>query len=197
MTMALLLVGSLTSPYARKMRLLLQNEEGYEFKTVDYLEKAGNDYLKSINPINKIPVVIDNGVVIYDSRVIYNYFAKKKNLTPLSIEEENYLSAIDGAMDTLVNLFSLRRGGMDITDGKNAYIERQKERIPLILDYLSPWAKTLTPEKNWNFAVMSLYSFLYWGVFRSMMDISGHPELSAFLERFKVAPGVKETNIPT
>ena len=175
--MALLLVGSLTSPYVRKMRLLLQNEEGYEFKSVDYLEKSGNEYLKSINPINKIPVVIDNGTVIYDSRVIYNYFAKKKNLKPLSTQEENYLSAIDGATNT--------------------YIERQKERIPLILNYLSPWAKTLSPEKDWNFAVMSLYSFLYWGVFRSMMDLSEYPDLTNFLERFKDAPGIKETNIPT
>jgi glutathione S-transferase len=194
--MALQLIGSLTSPYARKMRLLLQNEVGYEFKSINYLEKNDSDYLKSINPLNQIPVVIDNGVTIYDSRVIYNYFAAKKGWTPLTVENENYLSAIDTALDTGINLFSLRRGGLNITDGSNAYIERQRERIPLILSYLSPWVKGLTPEKDWNFVTMSLYSFLFWIEFREVYSLKNHPEMTVFLERFKNAPGVAETAIP-
>jgi glutathione S-transferase len=196
MTMALQLIGSLTSPYARKMRLLLQNEVGYEFKSINYLEKNDSDYLKSINPLNQIPVVIDNGVTIYDSRVIYNYFAAKKGWAPLSIESENYLSAIDTALDTGINLFSLRRGGLNITDGSNGYIERQRERIPLILNYLTPWVKGLTPEKDWNFVTMSLYSFLFWIEFREVYSLKNHPEMTDFLERFKNAPGVAETAIP-
>lgn len=193
--MAQVLIGSFTSPYVRKIRLLLHGNKNIEFKSINYLEKADSDYLKSVNPINQIPVFIDGDQTIYDSRVIYNYLAKKEGWKPLSIEEENILSAIDAAMDSAINLFSLRRGGLDLNGG-NPYVERQKERVPLILNYLTNWAKSQTPEKDWNFLTMSLYSFIYWGIFREIIDINPHPEMLAFIERFKNCPGVQETDIP-
>jgi len=192
--MTQVLIGSFTSPYVRKMRLLLHGKN-VEFKAINYLEKADSDYLKSVNPINQIPIFIDGDQKIYDSRVIFNYLAKKEGWKALTIEEENILSAIDAAMDSAINLFSLRRGGLDL-NGTNPYVDRQKERVPLILNHLTPWAKSLTPEKDWNFLTMSLFSFLYWGVFRDIIDLNPHPEMQAFVERFKNCPGVKETDIP-
>lgn len=193
--MAQVLIGSLTSPYVRKMRLLLFEMKTVEFKAINYLDKADSDYLKSINPINQIPVFVDGDQTIFDSRVIYNYLTKKNNWKPLSIEDENRLSAIDAAMDSSVNLFSLRRGGLDLNGG-NTYVERQKERVPLILNYLTPWVRELKPESDWNFVTMSLFSYLYWGGFREIIDLNPHPEMQQFLERFKNCPGVKETDIP-
>jgi glutathione S-transferase len=190
--MSQVLIGSFTSPYVRKMRLLLHGKK-VEFKAINYLEKADSDYLKSVNPINQIPIFIDGDQKIYDSRVIYNYLAKKEGWKQLSIDEENILSAIDAAMDSAINLFSLRRGGIDLST-PNQYIERQKERTPLILNYLTPWVKSLTPEKDWNFLTMSLFSFLYWGVFRDIIDLKLHPEMQAFVERFKNCPGIAETD---
>ncbi|MFA6237800.1 MAG: glutathione S-transferase family protein [Bacteriovorax sp.] len=190
-----ILIGSLTSPYVRKLRLLLNGLEPYELKCVNYLEKNDNEYLKSVNPINKLPVYIDNGVKIYDSRVIYNYLANKHNLKKFSLHEENILSAIDAAMDSSISLFSYRRGGLNLNGG-NAYVERQMERIPTILNYISHWASE-QDEKNpahWNFLTMSLYSYLYWGQFREILDLNKHPVLKKFLERFKNAPGVAVTN---
>lgn len=99
-----------------------------------------------------------------------------------------------GLMDTSINLFSLRRGGLDLNGG-NSYVERQKERIPLILNYLIPWLTSLN-EKNpdhWNFLSMSLYSYLYWGDFREILDLSEFPDLKKFLGRFNNAPGIAET----
>jgi len=189
------LIGSLTSPYVRKLRLLLNNLASYELKCINYLEANDSEYLKNINPINKIPILLDGDKTIYDSRVIYNYLAKKHDLKPFSIEEENILSAIDAALDTSINLFSLRRGGMDLNGG-NAYIERQKERIPLLLNYLTPWAEKLDPKNSndWNYLSMSLYSYLYWGTFREILDLSQHDSLKQFLAKFKDLPGVFETN---
>ncbi len=191
------LIGSFTSPYVRKIRLLLFKLGTYEFKSINYLEQKDGEYLKSINPINKIPILLDGDYKIYDSRVIYNYLAKKHHLRVLSIEEENILSAIDAAMDTSINLFSLRRGGLDL-NAHNSYIERQKERVPLILNYLTPWIQTLD-EKNldhWNFLSMSLYSYLYWGEYREILNLDEYPTHKHFLERFKNAPGVTETTPP-
>lgn len=188
------LIGSVTSPYVRKIRILLHTLGPFELKAINYLEKNDSDYLKSINPINQIPILLDGELKIYDSRVIYNYLAKKHNLKTLSVEEENKLSAIDAAMDTSINLFSLRRGGLDLNGG-NSYIERQKERVSLILNYLTPWVQSLD-EKNqahWNILTMSLYSYLFWGEFREMLDLSAYPDLKKFLERFKQAPGVELT----
>lgn len=190
------LIGSVTSPYVRKMRMLLSTLGPYELKAINYLEKHDSDYLKSINPINQIPVLLDGDLTLYDSRVMYNYLAKKHKLTALSIQEENILSAIDAAMDTSINLFSLRRGGLDLQGG-NTYVERQLERIPLILNYLTPWVNSLEPKNtaHWNFLSMSLYSYLFWGEFREILDLSAHPEMKQFLERFKDAPGVSESSL--
>lgn len=194
------LIGSFTSPYVRKIRLLLFSLGTYKFESINYLEKKDGDYLKSINPINQIPILLDGEMKIFDSRVIYNYLSKKHHLKPLTIEEENILSAIDAAMDTSINLFSLRRGGLDLNpeNGHNGYIERQKERVPLILNWLTPWVKTLDPKNSadWNFLTMSLYSYLYWGEFRNIVDLSDFPEHKVFLEQFKNAPGVHETTPP-
>ena len=188
------LIGSLTSPYVRKLRLLLNNLAPYELKCINYLEANDSEYLKKINPINKIPILIDNEKTIYDSRVIYNYLAKKHDLKPLSYEEENILSAIDAALDTSINLFSLRRGGMDLNGG-NSYIERQKERVTLILNYLTPWAQKLDPKQpsDWNYLSMSLYSYLFWGTFREILDLSQHTSLKEFLLKFSDAPGVADS----
>ncbi len=191
------LIGSFTSPYVRKIRLLLFSLGTYKFESINYLEKKDGDYLKSINPINQIPILLDGETKIFDSRVIYNYLSKKHNLKPMTIEEENILSAIDAAMDTSINLFSLRRGGLDLNSG-NSYVERQKERVPLILNWLTPWVKTLDQKNtpHWNFLTMSLYSYLFWGEYRGILDLTDFPEHKQFLEKFKNAPGVHETTPP-
>lgn len=195
--MKYIIYGSLTSPYVRKLRLLMHELAPYELKLINYLEKADNELLQSINPINKIPVLVDGEQIIWDSRVIYNYLSRKHQLKTLTIHEENILSAIDGAMDTSINLFSLRRGGLDL-EGANAYVERQKERIPAILKMLSSYAQALSANKadDWNFVSMSLYSYLYWGQYREMLNLSSYSELKKFLEEFKNAPGVQETTPP-
>ncbi len=191
------LIGSFTSPYVRKMRILLFTLGTYEFKSINYLEQKDSDYLKSINPINQIPILLDGESKIFDSRVIYNYLAKKHHIKPLSIDEENILSAIDAALDTSINLFSLRRGGLDM-NAENQYIERQKERVPMILNYLNPWVSKLEAKNSdhWNFLTMSLYSYLYWLEYRNLMDLNDFPIHKKFLHDFKNAPGVFETNPP-
>lgn len=189
--MSYTLIGSTTSPYVRKIRLCLHGKITYEFKTINYMEKHDAEYLKSINPINKIPILIDKDQTIYDSRVIYNYLSKKYLWTTLTIQEENILSAIDAALDASINLFSLKRGGLDLTI-PNSYVSRQQERITLIMAFLTPWAKE---NKEWNFLAMSLYSYLDWGRFREQLKLSEYPELVDFLARFIETPGIQETKI--
>lgn len=194
--MALTLLGSYTSPFVRKIRLLMYNDKTMVFKPVNYLEEEGNAYLKAVNPLNQLPMLLDGDQPIYDSRIMFNYLSKKYNLTPLTIEEENTLSAIDTALASAVNLFSLRKGGVNINDDSNYFLVRQQERLPAILNHLGPWATSQRPETDWNYLTMSLFSMLYWMNFREIYDVKKHPEMMSFLERFENCPGVKETDIP-
>jgi glutathione S-transferase len=193
------LIGSLTSPYVRRLRLLLWGKD-FQFESINYLEKNDSEYLKSINPINKIPVWIENCQsshprVIYDSRVIFNHLTKECKWTPLSIEEENLLSAIDGLLETSVNLFSLQRAGLDVKDGKNAYLVRQWERIDLIFEYLRPQINHWVSAKTWNYLSISLYSYLDWARFRGVIRLEAYPEMENFLKLNSGNPGVLETGL--
>lgn len=192
--MSLTLIGSNTSPYVRKLRLLLHGDPTVTFKSINYLEEEGREYLKSINPFNQIPMLLDGDRPVYESRVIFNYIAGIKKLKPLTIDEENTLSAIDAIIATGVNLFSLKKGGVNIDDSSNYFLVRQKERIPSLLKMITPWAAAQQPENNWNYLTMSMYSMLYWMNFRDVYDYSQVPELVAFLDRFKNCPGIAETD---
>lgn len=191
--MALTLIGSYTSPFVRKLRLLLHGDQTVTFQAVNYFEEEGREYLKSINPFNQLPMLLDGDQPVYESRVIFNYIAKKKNLKALTVDEENILSAIDAIIASGVNLFSLKKGGINIDDESHYFLIRQKERIPSLLKMITPWAAAQKPS-DWNYLTMSMYTLLYWMKFRDIYDYSNMPELVAFEERFRNCPGVAETD---
>jgi glutathione S-transferase len=194
--MGLTLFGSYTSPYVRKIRLLLFHDKTVVFKPVNYFEEEGKAFLEKINPFNQIPMLLDGEQPIYDSRVMFNYLTKKYKWKELTIEEENILSAIDTIIASGVNLFSLRKGGIDIDHIDHYFIERQKKRLPSLIKLLIPWSTTQFPEKDWNYLTMSLVSMLHWLEVRDLYNVNQHPEFVSFMERFKDCPGVAETKIP-
>ena len=82
------LIGSLTSPYVRKARIVLAEKHiGYNFE----LEAPWNmdTHVPDYNPLGKVPVlVMDDGTSLFDSRVIVEYL---DNINPVSrlIPESN------------------------------------------------------------------------------------------------------------
>ncbi len=67
------LIASLTSPYARKVRIALA-EKKIEFALVVDLPWAPDSKAAEYNPLGKIPVlVLDDGTQLFDSRVIVEY----------------------------------------------------------------------------------------------------------------------------
>ncbi|MCK6596547.1 MAG: glutathione S-transferase N-terminal domain-containing protein, partial [Bacteriovoracaceae bacterium] len=194
------LVGSTTSPFVRKLRIFMHyNQIPFEFKSINYLEAKDSEYLKSHNPLNKIPFLLIDEKILFDSRVIYNYFStslitqgRKKSD---SLEDENATTEIDGFLETAVNLFALRRGGLDIESRDNSYVVRQKERIELILNALEKWTTNSSTSKEWNYQTMSLYCALEWANFREMINLQTRPLLGEFQARFKDSPFVEETKI--
>src|SRR5271167_4977530 len=103
------LVGSHTSPYVRKVRIVLAEKKiEYEF-IVDNPWDAANQ-VSEFNPLGKVPVLLmEDGSPLYDSRVIVEYL---DTVTPLSrlipepnrqrIETKRWEALADGVTDAAV-----------------------------------------------------------------------------------------------
>lgn len=191
--MSYILLGSKTSPFVRRIRMLLEHIP-YEFKEMNIFETEDGLQLNKINPLNQIPVLTDGEKSIWDSRQIFNYLNKTHQLEELSWEEENTLTAIVGAMSSGISLLLMKRSGMNINE-PYMFINRQKERMDSILDYLKPYLEN-EGLKNWNFITMTMYCFLDWVVFRELLDLTHRPECQKFLATHCDRKIVKETEIP-
>ena len=110
------LIGSLTSPYVRKVRVVMA-EKRIECELEIQSPWAESHSIADVNPLGKIPVlVLDDGTALYDSRVIVDYL---DSLTPVSrlIPETNrqrilvkrWEALADGICDAAATLYLERK----------------------------------------------------------------------------------------
>lgn len=191
--MTYILYGSHTSPFVRRIRMLMENIP-YEFKEVNIFDSEEGLKFNKINPINQLPVLVDGDQVIWDSRQIFNYVNLNHKLHNLHWDDENLLTAIEGAMNSAINLMMMKRSGMNV-DEQYMFINRQKERVESVLDFLKPLIETRFV-KEWDFHAMSLYAFIDWLKFRNVIPIDKRPELQKFMDAHAERPIVKKTAIP-
>lgn len=173
--------------------MLLENVP-YEFKEMNIFEGQDAVDLNKINPINQIPVLTDGERTIWDSRQIFNYLNSIHRFQNMDWNDENQLTAIDGAMNAGVTLLMLKRSGININE-PYLYINRQHERIDSVLDYLKPYFID-QGLKDWNFQSISLYCFLDWAIFREIIKIDRRPECQSFLDVHKNKNILQYTQIP-
>lgn len=187
------LLGSQTSPFGRRIRMLMENIP-YEYKEINVFDTEDGLSLNKINPVNQIPVLLDGDLKIWDSRQIFNYLNFIHKLQNMSWEDENTLTAIDGAMNSAVSLLLMKRSGIK-TEEPYMFVNRQKERMDSVLDYLKPYLEkeALT---EWNFITMSIYCYLDWALFRNLITIDNRPECQKFLDTHSEKIIVKTTQIP-
>ena len=190
--MSYILYGSQTSPFVRRIRILM-NGLNYQFKEMNIFGDDA-DELNRINPINQIPVLVDGEATIWDSRQIFNYLNAFHRFQNMDWEDENRLTAIDGAMNSAVSLLLMQRSGIN-TSEPIMYAQRQKERIESILDYLNPYIKDQALNE-WNFHTISLYCFLDWGQFRNLFELKNRPDCLKLLEMYADKEIIKTTAIP-
>jgi glutathione S-transferase len=138
------LIGSLTSPYVRKVRVVLAE------KKLDYnfvLEDVWNsDAILSANPLGKVPVlVMEGGEAVFDSRVIVEYvdtLSPVGRLIPASgrerVEVRTWEALADGMLDAAVNA-RMERVWKHRTEAQRceAWVERQMARINASLRSIS------------------------------------------------------------
>ncbi len=191
--MSYTLIGSQTSPFVRRLRILMENIP-FEFKELNIFETEDAITLNKINPINQVPVLLDGDQKIWDSRQIFNYLVTKHKLTQLNLDQQNTLTAIESAMNSGVALLLMKRSGMNI-DEPFMYINRQKERIDSVLDYLKPYIQN-EGLSDWNFITITLYCFLDWGTFRGILNLDNRPECKLLLTTHSNRTIVQKTQIP-
>jgi glutathione S-transferase len=191
--MAYTLIGSKTSPFVRRIRMLMEHI-AYDFKELNIYETEDSVQLNKINPVNQIPVLVDGEQPIWDSRQIFNYINIHYKLHNMHWHDENLLTAVEGAMNSGVALLLMKRSGMN-TDEPYMYVNRQKERIESVLTYMKSYMEN-EGLKEWNFITMTLYCFLDWAKFRNLVNLENRPECLKFLAHYAAKDIVVKTEIP-
>ena len=146
------LIGALTSPYVRKVRIVLAEKKlDYQFE----LEDVWNaDAILRSNPLGKVPcLVLEGGEAVFDSRVIVEYLDTRSpvnRLIPESgrgrTEVRTWEALADGLLDAaiLARLEAIWAGRSE-AQRCTAWIERQLSRVDAALAAMStglgdkPW----------------------------------------------------------
>lgn len=131
------LIGSLTSPFVRKVRIVLAEKKlDYKFD----VENVWSDTTKisDSNPLGKVPcLVMEGGEAVFDSRVIVEYvdtLSPVGKLIPLSgrerVEVRTWEALADGLMDAAVLAYLERNwAGRTEEQRSQAWIDRQLLKI--------------------------------------------------------------------
>ena len=130
------LIGSLTSPYVRKVRIVMA-EKKLDFQLVLEDVWATDEVLKS-NPLGKVPcLVMEGGEAVFDSRVIVEYLdtlSPVGKLIPPSgrerIEVRTWEALADGVLDAaiLARMEQIWTGRSE-AQRSQAWIDRQMSRV--------------------------------------------------------------------
>ena len=136
------LIGSLTSPYVRKVRIVLAEKKiEYEFE-LDPAWSPGSN-VPNINPLGKIPVlVLDEETTLFDSRVISEYLdnvAPNNKLMPAPNRErtevKRWEALADGICDAAALPFLVRKRPTERQDVD--WIARQESKLIRGLEYMA------------------------------------------------------------
>ena len=131
------LIGSITSPYVRKVRIVMAEKQlDYQFELEDL--SSPNSQISRLNPLGKIPcLVIESGEAIFDSRVIVEYLDALSPVGPLipasGIERariRTWEALADGILDASIlarneSTWPQRKE----TERSQAWIDRQMKKV--------------------------------------------------------------------
>lgn len=137
------LIGSLTSPYVRKVRIVF-SEKKIELPLALENVWAQDSQITQSNPLGKIPcLVLDDGEAIFDSRVIVEYadtLNPVNRLIPDSGKEravvKTWEALADGIIDAAI-LARLEKTWRPEQEQSQAWYDRQIGKVNTALDAIS------------------------------------------------------------
>ena len=201
------LIGSLTSPYVRKVRVVMA-EKKLDFQLV--LEDPWHaDVVLKSNPLGKVPcLVLDGGEAVFDSRVIVEYLdtlSPVGKLIPGSgrerVEVRTWEALADGLLDAAIAArLEATWAGRTPEQRSPAWIDRQLSRIDSALAAMSHGVA----EKPWCVGIHLTLADLAVGCALGYLDFrfpqidwrSRHPNLARLFDKLNARPGFAETAPP-
>ena len=199
----MILRSNSASPFARKVRIaagILGLDDGIDIVASDPADP--NDSLRRQNPLGKIPaLVLDDGAVLYDSRVIVEYFDHLAGGGAIIPKEPNArfaalrLQALaDGIMDACVLLVYESRW-RDPARHEAKWMEHQAGKVERALAELE--ASPPTVDQSPNIGQIALACALGYRDLRFAGTWRGHhPRLVQFLDTFAAAvPAFEATRV--
>ncbi len=178
------LIGSYTSPYVRRIRILLWGKD-YEFEEASVFDEQDREKLRKVSPIVKLPILIDQDEAIWDSMLITEYIQGR----PLDLGQKRVLTLINEANDSGIVLYQLKKFSAD-PDYKSVYAQNQLSRLKRILDFFEERVN----ENKWDLEEVWLYCFLDWVEFREVYPIDNYLILKKFLTAHKEKDEIKKTD---
>jgi Glutathione S-transferase len=148
------LIGSYTSPFVRKISILLL-EKNIPFEFVNELPYNAENGVSQYNPLGKVPALVtDEGECWFDSPIIAEYI-EQLNIAPdmlprdplAALRVRQLESLADGIMDA--GLVAVRELARPAAQQSEAEMLRQREKISRSLDALEGYVKdgTLSADK--------------------------------------------------
>lgn len=198
------LIGSLTSPYVRKVRIVMA-EKKLDFQLV--LEDVwGSEAILKSNPLGKVPcLVMEGGEAIFDSRVIVEYLESLSpvgRLIPASgrerIEVRTWEALADGVLDAcvLARLEANWKGRAPL-ERSQAWIDRQMSRVDAGIEAMGRGLadKAWCTGNHFTLADVAVGCALGYLDFRfAHIDWRGRqPQLARLAERLATRPSFAET----
>jgi glutathione S-transferase len=133
------LIGSLTSPYVRKVRIVAAEKRvDYDWMQEDPWQPDST--LSKLNPLGKVPaLLLEDGSVLFDSRVICEFLDGVSPIAKLlpqgnreRIEVKRWEALCDGILDAAI--LTRLENNRPANERSDAWIERQWTKVERGLD---------------------------------------------------------------
>lgn len=197
------LIMSPTSPYARKVRVVLL-EKSLPFESVVDIPWNPDTQVPDFNPLGKVPVLhLQDGTVLYDSRVIVQFLEQQHPQPALLPQGMARIRALriealaDGIIDAAVAIFLERKRTPAMQDA--AWIARQEHKVGRGL--LA--AESELSLHGWcvdgGFGLADIALGCALGYIDLRLGLSwreAHPRVANLLERLNQRPAFAETALP-
>jgi glutathione S-transferase len=197
------LIGSTTSPYVRKVRIVMAEKKlDYQFTLEDVW--SADTTIGEANPLGKVPcLVMEDGGAVFDSRVIVEYL---DTLTPVGklipasgrerAEVKCWEALADGLADAalLMRLEETQRAAGERSD---TWVARQRGKVDSAIHAMStglgdgPWCNG----NHYSLADIAVGCALDWLAFR-FTEIAWrdeYPNLARLTDKLAERPSFRET----
>ena len=197
------LLGSLTSPFTRKVRIvLLEKKIDCDLELVD-VQPVDNP-VNAHNPLGKIPtLLLDDGTALYDSRVIVDFLDAVSPISRLIPDETRPRMAVrrwealaDGILDAglLVRHELLR----DKRERSKAWADKQLSRMRRGLEQMGSelGERTFCHDERYSLADIAVGCCVGWLGFRRPGDVdwlAGYPALAQHYGKLMERPAFADT----